>query len=216
MSLQRFIEDWRLALVSGAALLALGACAGGPETVAPDSSAGPDGEPLAARIVPPAAQAMYEQAAALMAAGETTEAELRFQEFLLQYPAFPGAYVNLAIIFADRGDYLAAESSLQEALTIDPEHAVALNRLGMVLRRQGRFEEARSAYERAVASDPDYALAYYNLGVLNDLYLRRFGHALEGYERYQELVGEDPQITKWIADLKRRISAEQRAANVTE
>ena len=36
------------------------------------------------------------------------------------------------------------------------------------------------------------------------------------HERYQELAGEDQQVTKWIVDLKRRISAAQRTANVTE
>jgi tetratricopeptide (TPR) repeat protein len=216
MSLQRFIDSGRSMLALATAMLMLGGCAGAPETVAPDASVGPNDEPLATRAVPPEAQTMYEQAVAMMVDGNKTEAERRFQEFLLQYPAFPGAHVNLAIISADRNDYLAAEASLQKALTIDPEHAIALNRLGMVLRRQGRFEEAQSAYLRAVTADPEYALAYYNLGVLNDLYQRRLGEALQNYERYQELVGEDPQVTKWIADLKRRISAEHRAANVTE
>ena len=213
MLLQRSTDGGWRTLIAAAAILALGGCAGAPE---PEAAIGADGELPGTRAVPPAAQTMYEQALALMTAGETAEAELRFQEFLLQYPAFPGAHVNLAIILADRNDYLAAEASLQQALAIDPAHSVALNRLGMVLRRQGRFEEAQSAYERAVAADPDYAWAYYNLGVLNDLYRRRLGSALTNYERYQELAGEDPLVTKWIADLRRRISAEQRAANVTE
>ena len=104
---------------------------------------------------------------------------MRFQEFLLRYPEYPGAHVNLAIIFADREDYLAAEAALQEALAIDPQHAMALNRLGMVLRRQGRFDEAHDAYLRAIEADPEYALAYYNLGVLYDLYQRRLRHGRE-------------------------------------
>jgi Tfp pilus assembly protein PilF len=152
-----------------------------------------------------------------MAAGDNIDAELRLQEFLLQYPDYPGAHVNLAIIFADRGDLQAAENSLTDALIIDPEHAPALNQLGMLLRRQGKFLEAESAYMKAVTASPDYALAHYNLGVLNDLYLRRLDTALTHYERYQNLVNEeDKQVTRWIADLKRRISATQRTANVTE
>ena len=62
--------------------------------------------------------------------GDAIDAELRFQEFLLQYPDYPGAHVNLAIIFADRGDLVAAENSLTDALIIDPEYAPALNQLG--------------------------------------------------------------------------------------
>ena len=35
-----------------------------------------------------------------MAAGDFVDAELRLKEFLLQYPDYPGAHVNLAIIHA--------------------------------------------------------------------------------------------------------------------
>ena len=166
--------------------------------------------------VPPQAMTLYEQAVSSMASGDTINAELRFQEFLLQYPAYPGAHVNLAIIFADRGDDQAAENSLTDALIIEPLHPAALNQLGMLLRRQGKFRDAEAAYLKAVTASPDYALAHYNLGVLNDLYLQRLDEALRHYERYQELTGDDEEVGKWIADLKRRISVEQRTANVTE
>jgi tetratricopeptide (TPR) repeat protein len=101
-------------------------------------------------------------------------------------------------------------------LIIDPEHPAALNQLGMLLRRQGKFRDAESAYTRAVTADPDYALAHYNLGVLNELYLQQLDLALQHFERYVELGGDDDQVTKWIADLKRRITSTQRTANVTE
>ncbi len=200
-----------------AALLMLGACASGPKPAESGAAeAGVDGETAEIREIPPAALTLYEQAVASMAAGDTIDAELRFQEFLLQFPDYPGAHVNLAIIFAARDDLQAAEMSLTDALIIDPVHAQALNQLGMLLRRQGRFDEAESAYMKAVTADPDYALAHYNLGVLNDLYLRRLDTALDHYERYQALAGEDQQVTRWIADLKRRIDAPPRTANVTE
>jgi len=202
----------------GIALLAamlLGACASGPQTT--DERAVPgDGESGMVREVSPEAITLYEQAVASMAAGDTIDAELRFQEFLLRFPDYPGAHVNLAIIFAGRDDLQAAENSLTDALIIDPGQPQALNLLGTLLRRQGKFSEAESAYSKAVTADPDYALAHYNLGVLNDLYLRRLDTALTHYARYQELVGEDEQVTRWIADLERRINASQRTANVTE
>ncbi|MFQ5981897.1 MAG: tetratricopeptide repeat protein, partial [Woeseiaceae bacterium] len=104
----------------------------------------------------------------------------------------------------------------RHALIIDPEHPVVLNQLGMLLRRQGKFVEAEAAYLKAVTASPDYALAHYNLGVLNELYFQRLDAALQHFERYQEIEGEDKQVTKWIADLKRRLSAQQKTANVTE
>lgn len=194
-------------------------CAGGGK---PKSNAGDaaerdaNGQPVAAAPVPPAAQTMYEQAVAVMSGGDYLEAQLRFQEFLLQYPEFPGAHVNLAIIYSNTGDEAAAENSLTDALIIDPQHPAALNQLGMLLRRQGKFPEAQNAYLRAVEADPEYAIAHYNLGVLNDLYVQDLEAALQHYERYEKLHGEDKQVQKWIKDLKRRIEASQRTANVTE
>ena len=179
-------------------------------------SAGDTSTPIEARDVPERARTMYEQAVAIMASGDLLEAQLRFQEFLLQYPSFPGAHVNLAIIYAGNGDDTGAENSITDALIIDPQHPAALNQLGMLLRRQGKFHEAEAAYTRAITANPEYALAHYNLGVLNELYLQRLDVALQHFERYQALGNEDKQVEKWIADLKRRIEASQRTANVTE
>jgi tetratricopeptide (TPR) repeat protein len=204
----------RLAGLSTLVLLLATGCASGPEPVSRDDAGA--GEVGTVREVPPEAQTLYEQAVAAMAAGDAIDAELRFQEFLLTYPDYPGAHVNLAIIFTDRDDLTAAENSLTDALIIDPAYPPALNQLGMVLRRQGKFAEAESAYLKAVTADPDYALAHYNLAVLYDLYQRRLDSALTHYERYQALNGEDQQVTRWMADLKRRIESATRAANVTE
>lgn len=209
MLLQRFTEMRLRVLLVAACSVFLGACASGPKPVK-------DSQPGQVREVPAKAQTLYEQAVNAMASGDLLDAQLRFQEFLLEYPGYPGAYVNLAIIFAESGDDKAVEDSLTDALIIDPQHPAALNQLGMLLRRQGKFVEAESAYMKAITADPEYALAHYNLGVLNELYLQRLDLALQHFETYVELGGDDDQVTKWIADLKRRIGSTQRTANVTE
>jgi Tfp pilus assembly protein PilF len=159
---------------------------------------------------------MYEQAVAVMASGDFLDAELRLKEFLLQYPAYPGAHVNLAIIHGQNGNDEAAQASIDAALALDPNHAAALNQQGMLLRRNGKFIEAEAAYLKAVTASPDYALAHYNLGVLNELYLQRLDVALQHFQNYQALVGDDKQVEKWITDLTRRVAASQRTANVAE
>lgn len=223
MLLRRFISSGglldsvrRLAQV-GLYLLFLAGCASapGPSEQQSEGSAA-DGEQLEARVVPELATTMYEQAVAVMASGDELDAQLRFQEFLLQFPDYPGAHVNLAIIYAQNGNDQAAEGSITDALIIDPEHPAALNQLGMLLRRQGKFPEAQAAYSRAINADPEYALPHYNLGVLNELYLRRMDLALLHFEYYQSLIGGDEQVRKWIVDLKRRVEANQRTAYVTE
>jgi len=220
MLLQRFIRHARTpaALLT---LLVFAGCASGGPARAPESRAESrnggiiDGQ-QAAELIPPKVRTLYEQAASAMAAGDYVDAELRFKEFLLQYPDYPGAYVNLAIIHANNENSAAAQSALDAALALNPNHPAALNQLGMLLRRNGNFLEAEAAYLKAVTVSPDYALAHYNLGVLNELYLQRLDEALRHFETYQALVGVDEQVEKWIADLRRRVAANQRTANVAE
>ena len=227
MLLQRFINSllkkpsraFSTSSYSRRCLLAMAMCLSllaGCGSMPADSEQGDGNESADGRVIPPNVQTLYEQAVASMAAGDDMDASLRFQEFLLQYPDYSGAHVNLAIIHARNGDDTAAEASITDALILDPLQPQALNQLGMLLRRQGKFSAAENAYLKAVTADPEYALAHYNLGVLNDLYLQRLDAALQHYERYQEIAGEDKLVMRWIADLKRRVTATQRSANVTE
>lgn len=197
------------------AVLTLAACGSAPST-APSTDEAYAVDEQGQRIVPPQAQTLYEQAASAMAAGDLVDAELRFKEFLLLYPDFPGAYVNISIIHAENGDLEAARTAVDAALSIDPDYAPALNQSGVLLRKNGNFSEAEAAYLKAVTVAPDYPLAHYNLGVLNELYLQRLDAALQHFQRYQELAGEDEQVSKWIVDLQRRVAASQRTANMTE
>lgn len=193
-----------------ALLLVLAGCASGP----PATDAGvPAGE---AREVPSEVRTQFERAVAIMAAGDLAEAELRFEEFLLQYPGYPGAHVNLAILHAAQKNDAEAEACIAKALEINPAHPEALNQLGMLRRRQGRFEDAEAAYLKAVTADPEYALAHYNLGVLYELYLQQLEPALQHFQRYQDISGEDEQVAKWIVDLQRRVGADHRTANARE
>ncbi len=220
MLLQRCINFGR---VTAAMLLLIvfAGCASGGSVSAPESGPGSrrtdagDGE-QSALPVPPQVQTLYEQAASAMAAGDFVDAQLRFKEFLLHYPDYPGAYVNLAIIHATNDNNEAAKTALDAALRLNANHPAALNQLGMLLRRNGKFFEAEAAYLKAVTVSPDYALAHYNLGILNELYLQRLDVALHHFETYQALVGEDKQVEKWIADLRRRIAATQRTANAAD
>ncbi len=194
------------------AVLVLSACA----TPGPKSAGGRQAATASHGDVPATALTLFEQAAAAMAAGEFLDAELRFKAFLLRYPGYPGAYVNLAIIHINNSDEEAAQAAIDAALVLNPDHPAALNQQGMLFRRNGKFIEAEAAYLKAVTASPDYALAHYNLGVLNELYLQRLETALQHFEQYQSLVDDDAQVDKWIVDLRRRVAAHQRTANVAE
>ncbi len=195
-----------------AAVLVLSGCV----ATGTNSSTNSKAEGQARGDVPPQALTLFEQAAAIMAAGDLVDAELRFKEFLRRYPDYPGGHVNLAIIHINNGDEAAAQADLDAALALNPNHPAALNQQGMLFRRNGKFIEAEAAYLKAVTAAPDYALAHYNLGVLNELYLQRLDYALENFQQYQLLVGDDKQVEKWIIDLRRRVAANRRTANVAE
>jgi tetratricopeptide (TPR) repeat protein len=221
MLLHRFTS--RTTLAAGLmTLLILAGCGGsGPvrdAEVPPQQAGGTEASAGEAevRVIPPEALTLFEQAASVMAAGDFVDAELRFKEFVLLYPDYPGAWVNLAIIHANNENDKETRAALENALAIDPDYAPALNQMGMLLRRNGNFLEAEAAYLKAVTVSPDYALAHYNLGVLNELYLQRLEPALQHFEIYQSLVGEDKQVEKWISDLTRRVAANQQTANVAE
>ena len=220
MLLQRCINELtatRLTLLAAVLLLSgCGASGPKPDSAPRQQAVGNEGQAEIRPAIPPQALTMFEQATAVMAGGDFLDAELRFKNFLLRYPAYPGAHVNLAIIHINNGNDAAAQASIDAALALDPSHAAALNQQGMLFRKNGKFIEAEAAYLKAVTASPDYALAHYNLGVLNELYLQRLDTALQHFEQYQSLVGEDKQVEKWIVDLRRRVAANQRTANVAE
>ena len=186
-------------------------------SVRPDEDAAANAESVLEIIVSPAAQSAYDRALEAMDSGDVVEAELGLEQFILEYPDFPGAYVNLAIVYEHDGRIEEAHSMLDRALTLEPTHAVANNRLGILLRKQGKFDEAEQAYLRAIESDPTYALAHHNLGVLLDLYLYRPAEALQHYRHYQDLLVEpDAAVGRWIIDLERRVGAVEKTPRVAQ
>jgi tetratricopeptide (TPR) repeat protein len=78
-------------------------------------------------------------------------------------------FTNLALDYANNGQFQLAGNLAQHALDLDPQNAGAWNNLGLALFRQGRYEEAQSAFEKASSIQPDNALYWNNLaGVLRE------------------------------------------------
>jgi len=167
--------------------------------------------------VPEAATVGYGRAVTAMRAENWLQAELELEQLTKEFPAYPGPFVNLAIVYLKDKRLDDARAALDHALAIDPGHAAANTQLGILLREQGKFHEAEQAYRKALATDPNHALAHYNLGVLLDLYLRKYAEAVEQYELYQSsLATPDEKVGRWIVDLRRRAGNGNDAARVAK
>lgn len=173
------------------------------ETVAPSAGA----VSAAAAPVPDQAAQAYADALEAARAGHTAEAVSKFKALSAAYPQYAGPEVNLGLIEVGAGRLADAEAAFKTALERSPDDAVAGNELGIVERRLGKFTEAEAVYERTIAAQPTYAPAYLNLGILYDLYLAEPQKALEQFEKYVQLAGDNKQVTGWLAELRKRVGA---------
>lgn len=181
--------------------------ASAPAAVTAASSAPVPAPAAAAPAAPPPparATADFARAVALVKAGKDDEAELEFQQVATGYPAYPGALVNLGILYRKHGDLAKSDESLHAAVQRDPNDATGWCELGVTLRLEGKFHDAVDAYNQAISVSPDFAPAYRNLAIVLDLYLGDTAAALTAMEHYQALAADDKAVIGWIADLKQR------------
>ena len=215
------MNRWSNPFVSVGALLLLAACQSAPhaeprpvtpEIVTPEAGkTGVTAAPANAPVPERAAQ-QYGDALRLMKAGRAGDAELELKQLAAAYPDLAGPEVNLGLLYAQSGRLKEAEEAFKTALDRNPNNAAAGNELGIVQRRLGKFTEAEASYQRTIAGEPDYAPAYLNLGVLYDLYLAEPQKALEQFEHYVQLAGDNKQVAGWMVELRKRVGAPPPAA----
>jgi tetratricopeptide (TPR) repeat protein len=97
--------------------------------------------------------------------GETDAAIATFQGLNEDYPELPEPYNNLAVIWAQRGEYDKARKALETALVTRPNYAIAHENLGDIYVRLAGAE-----YDRAVALDKANKSAQSKLVLVRDLF----------------------------------------------
>lgn len=109
---------------------------------------------------PQDASARFSRGLALVKLNRTNEAIKAFADLTRDYPQLPEPYNNLAVIYAQQGDYEKARDALEAALATHPSYATAHENLGDIYAAL-----AGAAYNRALLLDQS------NQGVRNKLSL---------------------------------------------
>jgi tetratricopeptide (TPR) repeat protein len=98
---------------------------------------------------------------------ERARAVEAYREAIKLRPNFPEAYVGLARVLSDRGQYLEAESALKEARRSRPGLAEASAIEGRIFKDEGDHEKAIASYKRAISEGRGFQPeAYTGLGLL--------------------------------------------------
>jgi len=113
---------------------------------------------------PQDAEARFSRGLALVKLNRIDEAIKAFAELTRDYPQLPEPYNNLAVLYAQKGDYEKARDALEAALATHPAYATAHENLGDIYSAL-----AGAAYNRALQLDQGNQAVRYKLSLINQL-----------------------------------------------
>jgi Flp pilus assembly protein TadD len=161
-------------------------------------------------------QAGFNEAVAAMQQKKWDQAEIALKQLTEKNPKLSGIYLNLGIVYRNKGDATKAASEFNRAITTNPKNLDAYNQWAVLKRESGDFLAAENLYQKALAVWPFYPEGHKNIAILYDLYLGKPEQALPHYLAYQQLlITPDKQVDSWVAELQRRLNA-GKATNTTE
>jgi tetratricopeptide (TPR) repeat protein len=115
-------------------------------------------------VSPQDAEARFARGLVLVKLGKTTDAIKVFADLTRDYPQLPEPYNNLAVLYAQQGDYEKARDALEAALATHPSYATAHENLGDIYAAL-----AGAAYNRALQLDQSNQAVRYKLSLIGQL-----------------------------------------------
>jgi Flp pilus assembly protein TadD len=150
----------------------------------------------------------FHDAVASMQQKNWDHAEAVLKQLAEKNPKLSGVYLNLGIVYRNKGDSEKAAAEFNRAITANAKNVDAYNQLAVLKREAGDFAGAESLYQKALVIWPFYPEGHKNIAILYDLYLSKPEQALPHYQAYQQLLAApDKQVDSWIADLQRRLNS---------
>lgn len=116
------------------------------------------------RSAPQDAEARFARGLVLVRLNRNDDAAKAFTELTRDYPQLPEPFNNLAVIYAQQGDYDKARDALEAALATHPSYPVAHENLGDIYAAL-----AAAAYNRALSLDQSNASVKAKVTLINQL-----------------------------------------------
>jgi tetratricopeptide (TPR) repeat protein len=113
---------------------------------------------------PQDAEARFTRGLVLVRLNRNDDAAKAFSDLTRDYPQLPEPYNNLAVIYAQQGEYDKARDALEAALATHPSYPVAHENLGDIYAAL-----AAAAYNRALSLDQNNASVRAKLSLINQL-----------------------------------------------
>lgn len=114
---------------------------------------------------PKNAEAMFMRGVILVELGKRDDAIKAFTELSEKFPSLPEPYNNVAVLYADQGQYDKARKALESAIKTHPSYATAHENLGDIYARM-----ASEAYDKALKLDTSNSRAQNKLAMITDLF----------------------------------------------
>lgn len=124
---------------------------------------------------PQDAEARFTRGLVLVKLNKVEDALKVFADLTRDYPQLPEPYNNLAVLYAQQGDYEKARDALEAALATHPAYATAHENLGDIYAAL-----AGAAYNRALMLDQGNQTVRYKLNLVNQLDTGLGGTSLGG------------------------------------